>query len=164
MNNDLQFVIKAKEFIYKPVFIKNNLITNLNMTGKLINYKGININNFYKWFSNEGGINLEKFKLDINQTKIIGSAFFGLDKNLNIQSSISFTSTNLYKLFLILENKNFITKNTLKTSNFIIKAIEISSAASNKVPNYSISIQNGYLSLMGIKLINIPNLEIKKID
>ena len=65
---------------------------------------------------------------------------------------------NQQALGLALKN-NIISANTLKTADFIIKAIEMSSEALNKKANYSISIQNGYLNLMGIKLLTVPNLK-----
>ena len=82
-----------------------------------------------------------------------------MDENIDIQSSISLEANNLYELFLILRNKNFINKNTLETSKFIIKAIEIASKVSNTTPKFSINIQNGILSLMGVKLLNVKKLK-----
>ena len=45
------------------------------------------------------------------------------------------------------------------TSKFIVKATETSSKLSNIKPIFSITIQNGFLYLMGIKLLTIPNLK-----
>ena len=155
--NNLLYSIKIKELLYQPIFIENNAIINIDINGSLANYKNININNYYTWLSNEGGINIDNFKLNINKTFINGNAFIGIDENIDIQSSISLEANNLYELILILRNKNFINKNTLETSKFIIKAIEIASKASNTNPKFSINIQNGNLSLMGVKLLNVKN-------
>ena len=155
--NNLLYSIKIKELLYQPIFIDNNAITNIDINGSLSNYKNLNINNYYKWLSNEGGIDIDNFKLNINKTFINGNAFIGIDENIDIQSSVSLEANNLYELFLILKNKNFINKNTLETSKFIIKAIEIASKASNTNPKFSINIQNGNLSLMGVKLLNVKN-------
>jgi len=159
-NKNLQFVLKSKKLIYKPAFVNINTINNIEITGKLVNYKNIDINNYFNWFANEGGLDIENFNFNISQDLLNGNAFFGIDKNLDIQSSVSFQSENLSKVFKILKNNNYITENTFKTSNFIIKAIEIAANFSEKKPSYSISMQNGYLSLMGVKLINLPNLKI----
>ena len=51
-----------------------------------------------------------------------------------------------------------VSKNTLIKANLIIKAIEIASKTSNKQSIFSINIRNGYLFLMGIKLLEIPNI------
>jgi hypothetical protein len=157
--NNLLYSIKIKELLYQPFFIENNVITNTDINGSLANYKNININNYYTWLSNEGGIDIDNFKFNINKTFINGNAFIGIDENKDIQSSISLEANNLYELFLIFRNKNFINENTLETSKFIIKAIEIASKASNKIPKFSINIQNGNLSLMGVKLLNVKNLK-----
>ena len=157
--NNLLYSIKIKELLYQPIFIDNNAITNIDINGSLSNYKNLNINNYYKWLSNEGGIDIDNFKLNINKTFINGNAFIGIDENIDIQSSISLEANNLYELFLILKNKNFINKNTLETSKFIIKAIEIASKASNTNPKFSINIQNGNLSLMGVKLLNVKKIK-----
>ena len=116
-------------------------------------------NNYYKWFSNEGGIRIETFKININEAEITGNAFISLDKNLDIQSSASLNSNKLNNIFILLEKNNVISTNILKTVDFIIKATEMSSEVLNKKANYSISIQNGYLNLMGIKLLIVPNLK-----
>jgi hypothetical protein len=157
--NNLLYSIKIKELLYQPIFIDNNAITNIDINGSLSNYKNLNINNYYKWLSNEGGIDIDNFKLNINKTFINGNAFIGIDENIDIQSSVSLEANNLYELFLILKNKNFINKNTLETSKFIIKAIEIASKASNTNPKFSINIQNGNLSLMGVKLLNVKKIK-----
>ena len=157
--NNLLYSIKIKELLYQPIFIDNNAITNIDINGSLSNYKNLNINNYYKWLSNEGGIDIDNFKLNINKTFINGNAFIGIDENIDIQSSVSLEANNLYELFLILKNKNFINKNTLETSKFIIKAIEIASKATNKNPKFSINIQNGNLSLMGVKLLNVKKIK-----
>ena len=158
----LLYSIKIKELFYQPIFTENNIITNIEINGALANYKNVNMNNYYTWLSNEGGIDIENFKLNIDETFIKGNAFIGIDENEDIQSSISLEANNLYDLFLILSNKNLITKNTLKNSKFIIKAIEIASKASNKTPTFSINIQDRYLSLMGVKLFNVQDLKILK--
>ena len=144
--NNLLYSIRIKELIYQPIFIENDAIKNIDINGSLANYKNININNYYTWLSNEGGIDIDNFKLNINKTFINGNAFIGMDENMDLQSSISLEANNLYEIFLILRNKTFISKNTLETSKFIIKAIEIASKASNTIPKYSINIQNGRLN------------------
>ena len=157
--NNLLYSIRIKELLYQPIFIENNVIKNIDINGSLANYKSLNINSYYTWLSNEGGIDIDNFKLNVNKTFINGNAFIGMDENIDIQSSISLEANNLYELFLILRNKNFINKNTLETSKFIIKAIEIASKVSNTTPKFSINIQNGNLSLMGVKLLNVKKLK-----
>jgi len=157
--NNLLYSIKINELLYQPIFVENNAIKNIDINGSLANYKSININNYYTWLSNEGGIDIDNFKLNINKTFINGNAFIGIDENADIQSSISLEANNLYELFLILRNKNFINKNTLETSEFIINAIEIFSKDSNTTPKFSINIQNGNLSLMGVKLLSVKKLK-----
>ena len=157
--NNLLYSIRIKELLYQPIFIGNNVIKNIDINGSLANYKNLNINSYYTWLSNEGGIDIDNFKLNVNKTFINGNAFIGMDENIDIQSSISLEANNLYELFLILRNKNFINKNTLETSKFIIKAIEIASKVSNTTPKFSINIQNGNLSLIGVKLLNVKKLK-----
>ena len=118
----------------------------------------LHINNYYKWLSNEGGINIKNINIDINETNIAGNAFLSLDKNLDIQSSISIHSNNFNDIFTLLEQNYIISKNTLIKANLIIKAIEIASKTSNKQSIFSINIRNRYLFLMGIKLLKIPNI------
>ena len=156
---NLKYAILIDKLSWPPVFINNNTINKLSINGEIIKYKNIDINNYYKWFSNEGGIRIETFKINIDEAEITGNAFISLDKNLDIQSSASLNSNKLNNIFILLEKNNVISANTLKTANFIIKALEMSSEALNKKVNYSISIQNGYLNLMGIKLLTVPNLK-----
>ena len=47
---------------------------------------------------------------------------------------------------------------TIKIKTKVIKAIELTSKASQKKPSFSVSIQNGFFSLMGIKLFSVPSL------
>jgi len=157
--DNLKYAILIDKLSWPPVFINSNTINKLSINGEVIKYKNIDINNYYKWFSNEGGIRIETFKININETEITGNAFISLDKNLDIQSSASLNSNKFNNIFILLEKQNVISANTLKTADFIIKAIEMSSEALNKKANYSISIQNGYLNLMGIKLLTVPNLK-----
>jgi hypothetical protein len=156
---NLKYAILIDKLSWPPVFINNNTINKLSINGEIIKYKNIDINNYYKWFSNEGGIRIETFKINIDEAEITGNAFISLDKNLDIQSSASLNSNKLNNIFILLEKNNVISTNILKTADLIIKAIEMSSKALNKKANYSISIQNGYLNLMGIKLLTVPNLK-----
>jgi hypothetical protein len=156
---NLKYAILIDKLSWPPVFINNNTINKLSINGEIIKYKNIDINNYYKWFSNEGGIRIETFKINIDEAEITGNAFISLDKNLDIQSSASLNSNKLNNIFILLEKNNVISTNILKTADLIIKAIEMSSEALNKKANYSISIQNGYLNLMGIKLLTVPNLK-----
>ena len=156
---NLKYAILIDKLSWPPVFINNNTINKLSINGEIIKYKNIDINNYYKWFSNEGGIRIETFKININEAEITGNAFISLDKNLDIQSSASLNSNKLNNIFILLEKNNVISTNILKTVDFIIKATEMSSEVLNKKANYSISIQNGYLNLMGIKLLIVPNLK-----
>ena len=157
--DNLKYAILIDKLSWPPVFINNNTINKLSINGEIIKYKNIDINNYYKWFSNEGGIRIETFKININEAEITGNAFISLDKNLDIQSSASLNSNKLNNIFILLEKNNVISTNILKTVDFIIKATEMSSEVLNKKANYSISIQNGYLNLMGIKLLIVPNLK-----
>ena len=156
---NLKYAILIDKLSWPPVFINNNTINKLSINGEVIKYKNIDINNYYKWFSNEGGIRIETFKINIDEAEITGNAFISLDKNLDIQSSASLNSNKLNNIFILLEKNNVISTNILKTVDFIIKATEMSSEVLNKKANYSISIQNGYLNLMGIKLLIVPNLK-----
>ena len=88
-----------------------------------------------------------------------GNAFLGIDENLDIQSSISIESEKFDDLALFLRNKNLVSDNLFKSAIVIIKAIELAAKTSNKTPKYSISIQDGYLSFMGIKLLNVPRFD-----
>ena len=159
MEDNLQYSLKIREIQYYPTFINENSVRNLIINGKLINHKNINYNNFYYWLSNEGGIDIENFKFKTNNITMKGNAFLGIDENLDIQSSVSIESEKFDDLALFLRNKNLVSENLFKSSIVIIKAIEIASKTSNKMPKYSISIQDGYLSFMGIKLLNIPKLK-----
>ena len=158
--NDLKFAILIDKLSVPPVFIKENIINKLYIDGEAIKYKNFDINNYYSWLSKEGGIHIKNFKLGFKETNINGNAFVGLDKKFNIQNSLSLHSNNLSSVFSLLEKNNFIPKNTLNKVNLIINAVEIASEASNKKANFSINIQNGYLYLMGIKLIKIPDLKV----
>ncbi|MBT7076602.1 MAG: DUF2125 domain-containing protein [Pelagibacterales bacterium] len=157
-NDDLQFALRIDELSVPPLFLEKNTLNKLYITGDVIKYKKIDINNYYKWLSNEGGININNINIDINETNIAGNAFLRLDKNLDIQSSISIYSNNFNDIFTLLEQNNMVSKNTLIKANLIIKAIEIASKTSNKQSIFSINIRNGYLFLMGIKLLEIPNI------
>ena len=88
-----------------------------------------------------------------------GNAFLGIDESLDIQSSISIESEKFDDLALFLRNKNLVSESLFKSSIIIIKAIELAAKTSNKKPKYSISIQDGYLSFMGIKLLNVPRFD-----
>ena len=156
-NNNLEYSIKIKELFFLPVFSEKNSIRNLLVNGELINYRELNFNNFYNWFANQGGVDVTFFNLNINQILVKGNAFLGIDENLDVQSSISIESDELDDLIIILKNENFLTKRLFETLSIVIKAIEISS---NNIPKFSINIQNGYLSFMGIKIVNIPNFKI----
>ena len=156
VEDSLQYFLKIEEIHYYPTFINTNSIRNLLINGKLINHKNINFNNFHKWLSNEGGIDIEDFKLNTTNIPIRGNAFLGIDENLDIQSSISIESEKFDDLALFLRDKNLVSEDLFKSSIIIIKAIELAAKTSNKMPKYSIGIQKGYLSLMGIKLLNIP--------
>jgi len=156
-NNNLEYSIKIKELFFLPVFSEKNSIRNLLVNGELINYREFNFNNFYNWFANQGGVDVTFFNLNINQILVKGNAFLGIDENLDIQSSISIESDELDDLIIILKNENFLTKRLFETLSIVIKAIEISS---NNIPKFSINIQNGYLSFMGIKIVNIPNFKV----
>ena len=158
-NNNLEYSIKIKELFFYPAFTDINSIKNLLINGELINYRDLNINKFYDWFSGQGGLDINNLSLNIDQISIKGNAFLGVDENLDIQSSISIESNELDNLIMILKNENFISKSLFETLNVMIKAIEVSS---NNIPKFSINIQNGYLRFMGIKIINIPNLKILK--
>ena len=164
IKNNLQYSLKIKELFYYPDFINEHSIKNLLVNGKIINHKNINFNNYFEWLANEGGIDIDDFKFNISQISMKGNAFLGIDKNLDLQSSISIESNELDNLVLVLKNKNLITENFFEKSNIIIKAIELASKTSNTIPKFSVSIQNGYLSLMGIKLLNIPNLKMFKFN
>lgn len=156
-NNNLEYAIKIKELFFLPVFSEKNSIRNLLVNGELINYREFNFNNFYNWFANQGGVDVSFFNLNINQISVKGNAFLGLDENLDVQSSISIESDELDDLIIILKNESFLSKRLFETLSIIIKAIEISS---NNIPKFSINIQNGYLSFMGVKIVNIPNFKI----
>ncbi len=156
VEDNLQYFLKIEEINYFPAFINTNSIRNLLINGKIMNHKNINLNNFHNWLSNEGGIDIEDFKLNTNNIPIKGNAFLGIDENLDIQSSISIESEKFDDLALFLRDKNLVSEDLFKSLIIIIKAIELGAKTSNKIPKYSIGIQEGYLSLMGVKLLNIP--------
>ena len=157
--DDLQFAILIKKSSFPPIFIKKNAISKLYINGKFLKYKNLDINNYLDWFFKEGGIEIENFKLDFNQTNITGNAYISLDKNFDIQNTLSISSNKLSNILILLEKNNYISKNTSTKTDLIINAIEVASEISNKKAVFSISIQNGYLYLMGIKLIKVPNLK-----
>jgi len=157
--DDLKFAILIDKSSLPPIFIKENIINKLYINGEAIKYKNFDINNYLKWFSKEGGIQIESFKLDFNETNITGNAFISLDKNFDIQNTLSIYSNKLNNIFSLLEKNNYISKNDSKKANLIINAIEVASKLSNKEAIFSINIKNGYLYFMGIKLIKVPNLQ-----
>jgi hypothetical protein len=157
--DDLQFSLSIDGLSVPPIFIKKNIINKLYITGEAIKYKKIDVNNFYKWLSNEGGINIKNFNIDFNKTNIAGNAFLSLDKNLDIQSSITIHSNNFNNILALLEQNNIFSKNTLTKVNLIIKAKEVASQVTNKQSIFSINLKNGYLFIMGIKLLEIPNIK-----
>ena len=157
--DELRFAILADKLSLPPLFIKKNIINTSYIDGDLINYKNFDINNYYSWLYKEGGINIKNFKLAFNETNLNGNAFLSLDKNFDIQSTLSIYSNNLNNMFALLEQDKFISKNTLKKANLIIKAIETASKLSNQKATFSINIRSGYLYLMGIKLMKVPNLK-----
>jgi len=157
--DDLQFAILIEKSSLPPLFIKKNAINKLYINGNFLKYKNLDINNYLDWFFKEGGIEIESFKLDFNQTNITGNAFISLDKNFDIQNTLSISSNKLSNILILLEKNNYISKNTSAKTDLIINAIEVASEISNKQAVFSISIQNGYLYLMGIKLIKVPNLK-----
>ena len=159
VDDNLQYSLKIEEIQYYPSFMNANSIRNLLINGKIINHKKVNFNNFHRWLSNEGGIDIEYFKFNTINIPMKGNAFLGIDENLDIQSSISIESEKLDDLALFLRNKNLVSENLFKSSIVIIKAIELAAKTSNKTPKYSISIQDGYLSFMGIKLLNVPRFD-----
>ena len=156
---DLQFAIFIKKLSLHPVFIKENAVKKLYVNGNFLNYKSFDNNNYLGWLSKEGGIQIENLKLDINETNISGNAFVSLDKNFDILNTVSFNSNKLNNIFILLEKNKYISKNTSIKADLIINTIEIASEVSNKKAVFSISMQNGYLYLMGIKLIKVPNLK-----
>ena len=157
--DELRFAILADKLLLPPLFIKKNIINALYIDGDLINYKNFDINSYYSWLYKEGGINIKNFKLTFNETNLNGNAFLSLDKNFDIQSTLSMYSNNLNNMFALLEQDKFISKNTIKKASLIIKAIEVASELSNQKATFSINIRSGYLYLMGIKLIEVPNLK-----
>tara|TARA_B110000238_G_scaffold200264_1_gene249778 strand:- start:1674 stop:2660 length:987 start_codon:yes stop_codon:yes gene_type:complete len=157
--DDLKFAILIDKSSLPPIFIKENIINKLYINGEAIKYKNFDINNYLKWFSKEGGIQIESFKLDFNETNITGNAFISLDKNFDIQNTLSIYSNKLNNIFSLLEKNNYISKNNSEKANLIINAIEVASKLSNKEAIFSINIKNGYLYFMGIKLIKVPNLQ-----
>ena len=157
--DELRFAILADKLLLPPLFIKKNIINALYIDGDLINYKNFDINSYYSWLYKEGGINIKNFKLTFNETNLNGNAFLSLDKNFDIQSTLSIYSNNLNNMFALLEQDKFISKNTIKKASLIIKAIEVASELSNQKATFSINIRSGYLYLMGIKLIEVPNLK-----
>jgi len=157
--DELRFAILADKLLLPPLFIKKNIINALYIDGDLINYKNFDINSYYSWLYKEGGINIKNFKLTFNETNLNGNAFLSLDKNFDIQSTLSIYSNNLNNMFALLEQDQFISKNTIKKASLIIKAIEVASELSNQKATFSINIRSGYLYLMGIKLIEVPNLK-----
>ena len=154
-----KFAILLEKLSFPPLFIKKNIINTLYLDGKVIKYKKFDINNYYSWLSKEGGIDIKNFKLEFSDTNVNGNAFVSVDENYNFQNTLSIYSNNLNNVFSLLEQDNFISKNTLKKANLIINALEVASELSDKQATFSINIRSGYLYLMGIKLIKVPNLK-----
>ena len=159
VEDELKFAILVDKLSFPPLFIKKNIINTLYINGGVIKYKNFDINNYHSWLSKEGGINIKNLKLAFNETNINGNAFVSLDENFDMQNTLSIYSNNLNNIFTLLEQDKFISKNTLKKANLIINAIEVASELSNKQATFSINIRSGYLYLMGIKLIKVPNLK-----
>jgi len=157
--DDLQFAISMEKLSLPPLFIKDNTINKLYIKGDFLKYKNFDTNNYMGWLSKEGGIQLEKLKLDISETNIIGNGFFSLDKNFDLLSTISISSNKLDNIFILLEKNNYISENTSIKADLIINAIKIASEISNKKAIFSIKMQNGNLYLMDIKLIKVPNFK-----
>lgn len=155
---NIQYIISIDKLIYPPLFINNNILSQVYIKGRLLKYNEFNIKNYIKWFNNQGGINIDQFTVSTKNTNIIGNGFISLDKNTDIQSSFSLKSNSISNFISILEANTNLSKEILNTSKFIIKTVEATANLSNKTPEYSINIQNGYLNLMGIKLLTIPNL------
>ena len=157
--DDLKFAVLIEKSSFPPVFIKNKKIKKLYINGDILKYKNLDINNYLDWFFKEGGIEIKNFKLDFNKTNVTGNAFVSLDKNFDLQNTLSISSNKLNNIIILLENNNYISKSTSTKASLIINAVELSSEISNKKAIFNINMQNGYLYFMGIKLIKVPNLK-----
>jgi hypothetical protein len=157
--DDLQFAIFMGKLSLPPAFIKENTINKFYINGDVLKYKNFYSNNYLSWLSKEGGIQIENLKLDINETNIIGNGFFSLDKNFDLLNTFSISSNKLDNIFILLEKNNYISKSTSIKAGLIINAIKIAAEISNKKAIFSIKMQNGYLYLMDIKLIKVPNFK-----
>ena len=157
--DDLQFAILIEKLSLPPLFIKENTINKLYINGEFLKYKNFDTNNYFGWVSKDGGMQIKNLKLDISETSIMGNGFFSLDKNFDLLSSISINSNKLDTIFILLEKNNYISKNTSIKADLIINAIKIAAEISNNKAIFSIKMQNGYLYLMDIKLIKIPNFK-----
>ena len=157
--DDLKFAVLIEKSSFPPVFIKNKKINKLYINGDILKYKNLDINNYLDWFFKEGGIEIKNFKLDFNATNVTGNAFVSLDKNFDLQNTLSISSNKLNNIIILLENNNYISKSTSTKAGLIINAVELSSEISNKKAIFNINIKNGHLYFMGIKLIKVPNLK-----
>ncbi len=156
--NNIESVFITKNIVFP---LKNNEahFENINLHGSILNYSNIKIKDIKNWFINEGGIDLKNISFLINNKPISFSGFISLDKKFNILSTLSLNGTGLRNLLIFLKNKEVITSEIFEASDIIIETINISSKLIDNEPTYTLNIQDGILSLMNVKILNVPNLE-----
>lgn len=155
-NIESVFIVKNIEF---PLKKNEPLFENFNLHGSVLNYPNIQIKDIKNWFIQGGGIDLKNVSLLLNNNPILFNGFISLDKKFNILSTLSFRGTGLKNLLILLKNKNIITNEIFEASKMIINTINISSKLIDKEPTYTLNVQDGILSLMNVKILNVPNLE-----
>ena len=134
-------------------------IENINLHGSILNYTNLEIKNIKNWLIHGGGIELKDISLLINNKPIKFNGFISLDKKFNILSTLTLKGEGIKNLLIFLKNKNIIDSQVFEASNMIVETINISSKLLDNEPTYKINVQDGILSLMNIKILEVPNLE-----
>ena len=157
-NKNIESVVLSKSIIFTP---KENYpyIENANFHGSILNYSNFEIKNIKNWFIYGGGIELKDISLLINNKPIKFNGFISLDKKFNILSTLTLKGEGIKNLLIFLKNKNIIDSQVFEASNMIVETINISSKLLDNEPTYKINVQDGILSLMNIKILEVPNLE-----
>jgi len=146
---DLDYAFLIKNIIL-PKNIKDLKLMDINSKGKILKYQNI---------IEDGGIDIDKFDIIINNDEYNLRGFIGLDKNYNVISSVSFYSKGITNFLKFLNKKDFISEKLTKACTLIIKAVNISAKLSKESPIYTINIQNNYFYFLNIEIFKIPTLK-----
>ena len=155
--------LNDEAFLYaKKILLKNKNDIKLNdikIHSNVLNLKKINIRNLINWSTSGGGIDIKDFNIIIDNNPLRLNGFISLDKNLHMLSSLSIQGKGIENLLEIFNKYNIINSDIYEASNVIIKTTNISSKLIDKDPIYTINSQNGNLTFMKIKLLELPNLQ-----